>query len=123
MYRYYVDIVTGEKVENPYIANEWMISERKIKLKYKNKWYDFVIKDISENSSNYLYTYSLEEAYVQELAKNGFGVTLDTKSMNNLGTAGELAVEVLKDTDWNVRSETFVQEIEENLIYLEANDV
>jgi hypothetical protein len=64
MYRYYTDELTGERVENPYIANGWMVSERKVKLKYKNKWYDFAIKDIAENSSNYLYTYSLEEIYV-----------------------------------------------------------
>jgi hypothetical protein len=39
--------------------------------------------------------------------------------MNNLGTANELAAEVLKETDWEVspESEVFVQTIEEALIY------
>jgi hypothetical protein len=56
MYKYYIDNVTGEYTENPYIANEWMVSERKVKLKYgtyrdennnlQDKWYDFIIKDI-----------------------------------------------------------------------------
>jgi hypothetical protein len=49
--------MTGEKTLNPFIQNEWMISERKVKLYYKDKWYDFVIKDITENSSDYLYEY------------------------------------------------------------------
>jgi hypothetical protein len=67
--------MTGEKVSNPF--SDWLVSERKIKLCYENKWYDFIIKDIIENSSNYLYTYQLEDALVQELSKNGFGITLD----------------------------------------------
>jgi hypothetical protein len=67
--------MTGEKVSNPF--SDWLVSERKIKLYYENKWYDFIIKDIIENSSNYLYTYQLEDALVQELSKNGFGITLD----------------------------------------------
>jgi hypothetical protein len=55
MYRYYIDNITGEKVENPYFTYGWMVNERKIKLKYgkyeddegniKDKWYDFIIKD------------------------------------------------------------------------------
>ena len=115
MYKHYVDIMTGEKVENPFIG--WLISERKVKLEYKGKWYDFIIKDINENSSNYLYTYQLEDALVQELSKNGFGVTLDAVLMNNLGTAEKLATEVLTETDWHVSSEKFVQKVEEALVY------
>jgi hypothetical protein len=62
MYRYYTDNETGEKVENPFVS--WLISERKVKLKYEGIWYDFIIKQINENSANYLYTYQLEDALV-----------------------------------------------------------
>jgi hypothetical protein len=55
MYRYYVDIHDGEKKENPFISE--LVSERKVKLHYKDKWYDFIVKNISENSSDYSYTY------------------------------------------------------------------
>jgi hypothetical protein len=78
MYHHYTDIATGEWVKNPFVTYGWMISERKVKLKYRNKWYDFIIKDITESSTDYLYIYSLEEASVQELAKNGYGITFDT---------------------------------------------
>ena len=115
MYRYYIDTVTGEKVENPFMI--YLKSERKIKLKYDNTWYDFIIKDISENSSNYLYTYSLEDALVQELSKNGFGVTLDDKTNDNIGDARTLAESVLSDTDWTVESEALVERVEEKLVY------
>ena len=118
MYKRYIDTTTGEEVENPFV--DWLISERKVKLKYKNKWYDFIIKGISENSSNYLYTYELEDAIVQELSKNGFGVTLDPELQNDMGTANKLAKRVLKETNWTVSdsSEAFVQKIEEALVYI-----
>ena len=108
MYKRYKDIITGEWVDNPFV--DWLVSERKVKLKYEDKWHDFIVKNISENSSNYIYTYQLEDALVQELSKNGFGIVLDTQLMNNMGTANELASEILSETDWTVsdESETFV---------------
>jgi hypothetical protein len=62
MYKRYTDTITGEEVENPF--SEWLINERKVKLQYKGKWYDFIVKNINENSSDYLYTYQLEDALV-----------------------------------------------------------
>jgi hypothetical protein len=62
MYKHFIDNATGEKVTNKF--SDWLISERKVKLFYEEKWFDFIIKDINENSSNYLYTYSLEDALV-----------------------------------------------------------
>ena len=53
MYKHFIDATTGEKVDNPFI--EWLISERKVKLKYEKDeagndiWYDFIIKDVVEN--------------------------------------------------------------------------
>jgi hypothetical protein len=79
-----------------------------VKLKYDGVWYDFVVKNVVENSSNYLYTYSLEDALVQELSKNGFNITLDDKLMNNMGDAKELGEKVLAETGWGVDSEVFV---------------
>lgn len=116
MYKQYIDTITGEKVSNPF--SDWLISERKVKLYYEDKWFDFIIKDVVESSSNYLYTYQLEDALVQELSKNGFGVTLDAQLMNNMGTAGGLGAKVLEETDWTVQSEVFVQKVEEALVYI-----
>ena len=116
MYKRYTDTITGDQVENPF--SEWLISERKVKLWYDGKWYDFIIKDINENSADYLYTYQLEDAIVQELSKNGFGVTLDAELMNNIGNAKELGQSVLNETGWIVDSEVFIQTVDESLVYL-----
>ena len=118
MYHHYIDNITGEKTINPYM--DWMISERKVKLKYEGRWYDFFIKNIVENSSNYLYTYELEDAIVNELSRNGYGVTLDEQLNNNIGNAGELAAAIMSGTDWNVESEVFVEKIEEGLVYIKT---
>ena len=57
---------------------------------------------------NYLYTYSLVDASVNELLKNGFGVTLDAELNNNTGSAKQLAETTLAETDWEVESEVLV---------------
>jgi hypothetical protein len=62
MYKKYLDNETGQEVENPFIA--YLITERKIKLFYENRWYDFVIKNIAETSTNHLYEFELEDAIV-----------------------------------------------------------
>jgi hypothetical protein len=113
MYKKYINNTTGEKIDNPFVP--YLVSERKVKLRYGTHfefidgerkevptWYDFIIKDITEDSSNYLYTYSLEDANVQELSKNGFGVTLDAELMNNIGSAEDLGKYVMEETDWTV---------------------
>ena len=68
MYKQYIDTKTGKKVTNPFVEN--LVSETKVKLNYENKWYDFIIKNVSENSSTHLCTYTLEDALVKELSKN-----------------------------------------------------
>ena len=59
MYHKYIDTITGEKVDNPYTdtTTGWLVPERKVKLKYDGKWYDFIVKNIVESSADYLYTY------------------------------------------------------------------
>ena len=44
IYYCYKDNITGEKVDNPFI--QFLTNERKIKLYYDDKWYDFIIKSI-----------------------------------------------------------------------------
>jgi hypothetical protein len=121
MYKRFIDTITGEVIINPFSEN--LKNETKIKLYYKNKWYDFFIKNIIENSSTYLYTYELADASVQELSKNGYGVTLDAKLMNNLGNVKQIADVVLEDTDWTVESEFFVEKVVDNLVYARFNNI
>jgi hypothetical protein len=67
-----------------------------------------------------LCSYTLEDALVKELSRNGFGVTLDTALNNNLGDVETLANYALAETDWTVDSEVFVEKVEEALVYLQT---
>jgi hypothetical protein len=49
LYSQYIDPITGETVHNPFV--DLVDNETKIKLKYRNKWYDFIVKDVQEDSS------------------------------------------------------------------------
>ena len=117
---HYYDELTGELVINPFLS--LLDNESKIRLKYnkrgKTLWYDFLIKNIEEDSSNHVFNYTCTNAQIQELAKVGFNIELSSDLENNQGTIIELANEILKETDWKVdeeNSDLIHQYIEEPL--------
>lgn len=103
LYYKYIDTRTGETVENPYI--KYLVNERKIKVLWKNKWYDMLIKQIKEDQVNHLFTYNCEDAYVTELSRTGFELVFDTELENNIGTAEELINKTIENTDWQFNKE------------------
>lgn len=98
-YRYWDDEDEEFKL-NPFI--NLLVNERKVKLKYDDEWYDFVIKQIDENSESNTFTYTCKDLFINELGKTGYEVELDTELRNNMGTITELANSILKGTDWQV---------------------
>lgn len=110
----YVYNIQGEKKKNPFLS--LLVNERKIKVFWKDEWYDFVIKDCQENSSDKSITYTCKDLFINELSKNGFNLEFDTELMNNQGSAQELAAKILEGTDWKVdeaNSDIVFQENEE----------
>ena len=71
------------------------------------RWYDFVIKNIDEDKSTFLNTYTAKELFVNELGKNGWAVTLDTELENNFGTIKELGANVLEGSDWTISADSY----------------
>lgn len=116
LYYTYIDNETGKRIQNPFIS--LLVNERKVKCKWENRWYDFVIKGIQEDSNGKTITYTCEDLYINELSKTGFSLEFDQKLNNNQGTAQELAKKVLDGTDWVVdsgSSDHILQTIEEPL--------
>ncbi len=116
MYTKYYDDTTDELADNPF--TKLMVNERKVKLKYDGEWYDFIIKNIQENSEQHSYAYTAKDLAINELSKNGFALVLDEELNNNVGTVVELAEKILEGTDWQVsreNSETIRQLTEEPL--------
>ena len=114
-YKYFDPYSGNEDVINPFAV--LLVNERKVKLRYDNEWYEFIIKDHTESSDGLEWTYTCNDAFVLELSKNGYNITFDTELNNNQGTAQELAKETLKNTDWQVGedSDTLTQLIAEPL--------
>ena len=116
LYYTYIDNETGKRIQNPFISI--LVNERKVKCKWEDQWFDFVIKGIQEDSNGKTITYTCEDLYINELSKTGFSLEFDQKLNNNQGTAQELAKKVLEGTDWVVdtgSSDHILQTIEEPL--------
>lgn len=124
MYYQYIDTETGEKTYNPFI--KYMTNERKVKLKYDGKWYDFVIKQIQENSDTKAFTYTCKDQFVNELSKTGFDLVLDNELENNMGTVVQLAETILEGSDWRIdkdNTQNLKQFIEEPLYKIQFTSI
>lgn len=115
VYSHYWDESSNTLKWNPLMM--YLTNERKVKLKYDGKWYDFIIKNISEDSSSKAFTYTCKDLFVNELSKTGFELEFDNELENNMGTLQYLAEKILEDSDWRLKTdtETILQYIEEPL--------
>lgn len=106
MFSHYWDEESESLVKNPFVDK--LVNERKIKLRYgvdkngKPKWYDLIIKNISQNSENKTYTYTAKSLFVNELSKSGFNLEFGSELENNMGNIEYLAEKVLDGSDWQV---------------------
>ena len=100
LYTKYIDEIDGERKINPFC--NLIHNETRLKLKWKNKWYEFIVKNIVEDSENNKNTYIAEDAFILELSRKGFNIELNTDLENNQGTLIELEKKILKNSDWQV---------------------
>lgn len=98
MMHHYWDEESMAEITNPII--KYLVNERKIKLKYKNKIYDLVIKQIDEDAEKNNFSYTAKSAWVNELSRQGYAISFSEELKNNQGTLKQLAEATLKDTDW-----------------------
>lgn len=96
----FFDSATGEYVHNEFCDN--VFNERKIKLQYDGEWYEFYVKNIIENKQfkSIMYQYTCEDAFIDELSRNGYGITFDTELYNNVEEIGTFTEIILDDSIW-----------------------
>lgn len=130
MFYQYYDEESGEYLDNPYTgvgatANDvFLTNERKIKLHYKNEWYDLLVKEIAEDSENHIVTYTCESLPINELSRAGYSIELSTDLNNSIGTVTELAETILDGSDWKVdydNTDILEQRVEEPLYTIITN--
>ena len=112
----YIDTETGEKKENPFL--KLLVNERKVKVFWKNKWYNLIIKGIQEDSNGKSITFTCKDQYIHELSKTGFSLTFSNELMNNSGSISELGEKVLKGTDWTLISGDVIRQTVEEPVYV-----
>lgn len=110
----YYDIDSNKLIDNPLAS--FICNEKRLKLNYNDKWYDFIIKSVKENSDKYTMSITATDLFINELSRNGFEIELNQKLFNNQGTAAELGEKVLQGTDWSINldeCDTLIQTNEE----------
>ena len=133
----------GELVDNPFLS--LLTVERKLKLRdgpeynyfddngnynknyplqedLEDRWTDYVIKTIDEDKESYVNNYTCKEVYVNELAKNGWSVVLDTELKNNYGTLTELGNRILEGSGWTAEGVNPPEKITEPLFWAELKN-
>ncbi len=116
MYSKFYDEDIDSFLDNPF--TKLMVNERKVKLKYKGEWYDFIIKSIQESSDNKTYTYTAKSLFINELSKTGYNLVFDTELENNLGTIDYLADQILDGSDWKCKDGDIIRQYKEEPLYL-----
>lgn len=120
VHRYY------DPLEDDYICNpleRYLVNERKVKLFYDDKWYDFVIKSCDENSDSNTFSFTAKGLFVNELGKVGYNIVLSNDLKNNQGTIFELAEKGVKGTDWVIDKEhsDIIQQFVAEPLYIYKN--
>jgi hypothetical protein len=68
-----------------------------------DEWYEFYIKNVQDTKQfkSYMKTYTCSDAFIDELSRNGYGITFDEELYNNVEEIGTFSEEILKDSIWH----------------------
>lgn len=89
----------GAQVENPYL--NLLINEAKIKVKFRGKWHDFIIKEVGEvHGNNFVVSYSCQSLAIYELGKSGYEIDFSEGQNNNVQTVSEFMRTALDGSGW-----------------------
>lgn len=99
----FFDSKVGDFVKNEFIDD--LYNERKLKLKYKDKWYEFYIKKISEEKKfkAIMKTFTCEDSFIDELSRTGYDIEFSPELNNSVEEIGTFTEEVLEDSIWDYR--------------------
>lgn len=96
----FFDNKIGDFVHNEFC--DYLFNEKKLKLLHDGKWYEFYIKSITETQQfkSVMYNYTCQDAFIDELSRNGYGIIFDTELYNNVEEIGTFSEEILEDSIW-----------------------
>lgn len=110
--------------QGTYVKNEFvdqLFNERKVKFRLGEDWFEFYIKEISDskNFKSFMKTYTCQDAFIDELSRNGYGLTFSEELYNNVEEVGTFTEEILEDSVWKYSPQNnwgdFTEFLEEKL--------
>lgn len=101
----FFDSTIGDYIHNE--LTDIIKNESKIKLNYKNKWYEFYVKKIVENKKfkAIMYTYTCQDSFIDELSRTGYEIQFDDKLNNSVNEAGIFMEDILDMSVWDYTPE------------------
>lgn len=96
----FFDNLKGDYVRNEFVDR--IFNETKLKLWFKNEWLEFVVKDVQDEKhfKSYMKSYTCTDSFIEELSRNGYGITFDTELYNNVEEIGVFTEEILDGSVW-----------------------
>lgn len=97
----YFDSKIGEYVHNEFVDN--LFNETKIKLHYRDEWYEFYIKQIQEDKQfkSIMYSYTCEDSFIDELSRTGYEIEFADELNNSVAETGDFMEEILDMSIWD----------------------
>lgn len=101
----YFDSLKGDFVRNEFA--DLVAPETKLKLFYKDRWFEFFVKKVDDKKQfkSYMKSFTCTDAFIDELSRNGYGITYDTELNNNVEEIGIFTEETLEDSIWQYHPE------------------
>ena len=101
----YFDSLKGDYVRNEFA--DLIFPETKLKLFYKDRWFEFFVKKVDDKKQfkSYMKSFTCTDAFIDELSRNGYGIIYDTELYNNVEEIGTFTEEVLEDSIWQYHPE------------------
>jgi hypothetical protein len=101
----YFDSLKGDYVRNEFA--DLIFPETKLKLFYKDRWFEFFVKKVDDKKQfkSYMKSFTCTDAFIDELSRNGYGIIYDTDLYNNVEEIGTFTEEVLEDSIWQYHPE------------------
>lgn len=95
----------GDYVQNELIEN--LFNEQKIKLKFKNQWYEMVVKSINEkkNFKSVMKDFTCSDGFIDELSRTGYDIYLDPEANNSVNEIHDFMDETLENSIWDYKPE------------------
>ena len=96
----YFDSEKGDYVQNELIEN--IFNEQKIKLHFKNKWYEMVVKGTQDTKNHHtiIRSFTCSDGYIDELSRTGYSILLDPETNNSVNEIHNFMEDILEDSLW-----------------------